>query len=101
MTKRLFLGLILATLAGQAQAQAPAPIPEAALDADFKNCAGDGKDPQRNAYCLCIRQGMSQWSSDTYAQAIGQARAANGNPASLTPGALTDLAKQCIAQVLH
>ncbi len=94
---RYVLILLLLTCAS-AQAE---PIPEYALDKDYQNCMGGEsaqKDPERSAYCNCIRDSMRGWSLDEYgALATQESKAAN---AQQTPQKLEDLAKTCIAKVL-
>jgi len=76
---------------------ARAGLPDAVLDNDYKNCVVDGQDRQRNAYCLCIRQGESGWSLDTYVQAATEA--SNLRPGQIGTGPLDTLAKQCMAKI--
>ena len=88
--------LAVLLLAGAARAA----IPDYALDRDYKNCVGDDNDPQRAAYCNCVRDGMRGWSENDYAQ-IASEQAANANTPGAIPSQIADLAKACIEKVLH
>ncbi len=60
---------------------------------------GGDNDPERAAYCNCIRDQMRGWDDATYeALAKQEAGAANGAP---IPDQITALAKACMARVLH
>ncbi len=77
------------------------PIPEFALDKDFENCMGGEtaqKNPQRAAYCNCVKNEMRNWDLETYgALATEQSKAGN---AQQIPKKIDDLAQGCIAKVL-
>jgi len=81
-----------------------AELPEVVLDSDYKNCVGNDAvpDPNRLAFCGCIRSGMQGWSEDTYMNAAQQAATASKSGANAqAPAQIEDLAKKCLAQVLH
>lgn len=96
MLRIILLLLLVATASAHAEA-----IPQYALDKDYETCMGGSnpqQDPERAAYCNCVRDGMKSWDLDTYgAIASEQAKAAN---AQQIPQKIAELAKGCIAKVL-
>jgi len=69
------------------------------LQKDYDNCMGGStadKDPQRAQYCACVREGMKKWTTDEYGAAATEAQ-----QSKVTPDQIANLAKTCIAEVLH
>ena len=91
----LALALTLAVFPAVAE-----PLPVEALDKDYQNCVGTDTDPNRAAFCACVRDGMKNWDLDTYIQTATEAAAANS--AGQSPGGkLNDLAKSCLSKTLR
>ncbi len=92
------VGIMLLGLLASGTAQAE-PVPTYVLDKEFTNCMG-GEDPQqsadRAAYCTCIRNKMAGWDVDTYGAAATEQMQSGGKPTA----SLSDMAKECVAQVL-
>jgi hypothetical protein len=80
-----------------------AELPDYVLDRDYQNCLGVGEvDPQRAEYCTCVRNAMRSWDIDTYGNVATQATTtANLGASAQPPAQLSDIAKACIAKVLH
>lgn len=91
--------LLLVSFAPKAQAEA---IPSEVLDRDYKACLGGQTaetDPDRTAYCVCIRDGMGRWDLETYAGiAMEQSKARN---AQQVAPQIDQLARTCIEKVLR
>lgn len=100
MNATLPLALLALVLAAPAVAHAE-PVPEAMLDKDYASCMGGEdapKDPQRSAYCNCVRDGLRGWDLDAYkATAMQESKDAGTQQ---VPPQLGELAKACIAKVL-
>lgn len=91
--------LCMAALAGPARA---ASIPAEVLDKDYASCmAGEDpqKSPERNHYCLCVRDSMKGWSLEAYGKLAEQESKAHD--AAHMPAQLQQIAKACIAKVMH
>lgn len=88
------LTVLLITTAAQAET-----VPEYALDRDYTSCMGGEtaqKDPQRNEYCNCVRDGMRSWDLETYSSvAMEQSKSQNQPTAKIE-----ELAKGCISKIL-
>jgi hypothetical protein len=81
---------------------ARAELPDFVLDRDYKNCMGNDNNPKHAAYCACVRDGMKDWSEDTYAEmAMQTISALSGSKAQKAPAKLEDLAHKCISQTLE
>jgi len=93
----IFLGALLSVTTALAE-----PIPDYVLDKDFISCMGGEnpeQDPQRREYCLCVRDSMKSWTLEEYGQTAEEETKAH--TAAQEPGRLQDIAKACIAKVLH
>jgi hypothetical protein len=94
----LLLGFMTLLLCGPAFAD---ELPDYVLNKDYENCmAGDNANPQRAAYCNCVRDGMRGWAIGAYMEAATQAAANAGNQNAKAPGKIEELANQCIAKVM-
>ena len=74
-------------------------LPDDILDKDYQACMGGTNEPQRAAYCTCIRTSMQNWDLDAYAEMSTNISRA-GDSAQL-PAQLTQLAQECIAKTLR
>lgn len=77
------------------------PVPADVLDHDYASCMGGTspeQDPQKAAYCNCIRDGMRSWDLDTYGELATQQ--SNAQNAQQVPQKIQDLAQACIHKVL-
>jgi hypothetical protein len=88
--------LILAGLCLFAAAAHAEQMPDNLLQKDYDNCMGGEKDPQREQYCECVRNGMRSWTVDEYGNVATEAK-----NSSATPAAVEALAKSCLAQIFH
>ena len=76
-----------------------AEIPETMLDKDYQACLSNDTDPNRAAYCACIHDAMRGWDMDSYDETATEA--AKAGVAGSVPAKIEELAKECIAKVLH
>ncbi len=70
------------------------------LQKTYQSCIGNDTDPNREAYCACVRDGMRHWSMDDFGEVAGQ-MAASPDATKTPPDKIAALAKECISKVLR
>jgi hypothetical protein len=93
----LVLGLALLPLSAKA-------MPDEYLQKDYENCMGGQSEqqvPDRAQYCVCVRDGLRQWTIDDYGAIATEAQQKQGQANAPVPVQVAALAKSCIDKILH
>ena len=100
MLKSTFLiAGVLALMTTSVQAEA---LPDSVFAKQYVSCMGgmsDQQDPQRAAYCGCIRDEMKKWDSATL-NGVVTAQAQSGSTTQSASAKIDELAQTCIGRIL-